>query len=53
MSTLPATVSPGIDGSTAFCTVIMLAIADGMLSKRDDRPSGLTTLRPSNDRVVQ
>jgi hypothetical protein len=46
-------VSPGIDGTMAFWTVIWLAIAEGMLSKRVARPSGLTTLRPSNDRVVQ
>lgn len=51
--TLPATVSPGISGVTALDTMICDAIADGMESKRASRPSGLTTLIPSNDSVVQ
>ena len=53
MSTLPATVSPVMSGVTALRTTICEAIAEGMLSYRVSRPSGLTMLSPSIDSVVQ
>ena len=51
--TLPETVSPGMSGVTAFDTTICAAMAEGIESNRASRPSGLTTLMPSNDNVVQ
>ncbi len=53
MSTLPAIVSPVMSGVTALRTMICDAIADGIESNRASRPSGLTTLIPSIDSVVQ